>query len=291
MLATVGLVTGHFALELHEDWFAPPRGTRSGAARALLHIVAHSAGVAGDAFLEAVRVTRGLMDEWDVARDADGVQVSPGRHLPERATIASPAGIESIRAEVVGLQPGTPVEELTEHNRRLMAALQDVQRQRDDLLRLNEELAETNKGFVALYPGVCEELEATNRGVVALYAELDQRTTQLRTASEAKSGFLAGISAELRAPVPPVVGPTRLLRDPYDLVVFYTDGLIQTRIEVVEIDVSRLVATVALAQTHLEAFVSRLLHQVGPAVANNDIAMAALRRAPQPAERPGQWHS
>jgi signal transduction histidine kinase len=214
MRAALGRVTVTFFLELPEDWSGALRGTRSPAARALLRISAHAAGRADDAFVEAVRVTRGLMDDWRVERDDAGVRVLLGRHLPERAAVPSAAAIESIRAEALRAQPGTPLEELAEHNRQLMAALEDAQRQRDELLRLNEELTETNKGVVALYSELSEELEATNRGVVALYAELDQRTTQLRNASEAKSRFLANITHELRAPVTAIVGLTRLLRDP-----------------------------------------------------------------------------
>jgi hypothetical protein len=215
-------------------------GYATGAARALLRMVAHSAGVADDAFVEAVRVTIGLMDEWDVARGAGGVRVSLGRHLPERATIPTPGGIESIRTEVATLQPGTPPEELAERNRQLMAALQDVQRQREEPLRLGE-LAETNNGVVALYAELSGELEATNRGVVALYAD--------------------------------------------------TDGRIEWRTESIDLNILRLVDAVAHVETDLEAFASRLLHEVGPAVANDDIAMVALRRTPPLAEGPGQWHS
>jgi signal transduction histidine kinase len=48
---------------------------------------------------------------------------------------------------------------------------------------------------------VSEELEETNAGVMALYAELDERTQQLRRASELKSRFLSSFSHEIRTPV------------------------------------------------------------------------------------------
>ena len=93
-----------------------------------------------------------------------------------------------------------------------------MQAHRDELLRLNAELEETNRGVMALYTELSDELEATNRGVVALYAELDERSEQLRAASEAKTRFLANVSHELRvaghldrradpAAARPVVGP------------------------------------------------------------------------------------
>ena len=67
---------------------------------------------------------------------------------------------------------------------------------------------------MALYTQLSEELEETNRGVVALYAELDEKSAQLREASEAKSRFLANVSHELRAPVTAIIGLARLLLDP-----------------------------------------------------------------------------
>ena len=66
---------------------------------------------------------------------------------------------------------------------------------------------------MALYHQLSEELEETNRGVVALYAELDEKSAQLRAASEAKSRFLANVSHELRAPVTAIIGLGRLLTD------------------------------------------------------------------------------
>jgi signal transduction histidine kinase len=215
MLGALGSVSVDLLLEQREDSPAAQKGTRPSPAATLLWVQARSPGTAEDSLVEAVRVTRGLMDEWDVVRDGAGMSVLLGRRVPDRTALPTQEAITAIRAELLQLRPGTPLQELAEHNRQLLAALEDVQRQRDELLRLNEELAETNNGVVALYTELSEELEATNRGVVALYAELDQRTTQLREASEAKSRFLANISHELRAPVTAIVGLTRLLRDPH----------------------------------------------------------------------------
>jgi signal transduction histidine kinase len=66
---------------------------------------------------------------------------------------------------------------------------------------------------MALYHQLSDELEETNRGVVALYAELDEKSVQLRAASEAKTRFLANVSHELRAPVTAIIGLGRLLTD------------------------------------------------------------------------------
>ncbi|WP_299538485.1 ATP-binding protein [uncultured Streptomyces sp.] len=93
----------------------------------------------------------------------------------------------------------------------LIAALEESRAQREELHRLNEELEETNRGVVALYSELSAELEETNRGVVALYAELEEKSSQLREASEAKTRFWANVSHELRTPVNSVVGLARLL--------------------------------------------------------------------------------
>ena len=87
-------------------------------------------------------------------------------------------------------------------------------RQKEQLLLLNAELQETNRGVMALYSELSDELEQTNRGVVALYRELDEKSEQLRAASESKDRFWANVSHELRTPLNSIIGLTRLLADP-----------------------------------------------------------------------------
>jgi len=172
----------------------------------------HVTGGVTQEFIDAIGVTRRLMDRLEIDHHGDRTSVTMARALPGPAPSA--AEIESIRSEVVPMVAGTPLDELAEHNRQLLATLEVVQNHRDDLLRLNTELEETNRGVVALYNELSGELEATNRGVVALYAELDQRTNQARSANEAKTRFLANVSHELRAPVTAMVGLLRLISDP-----------------------------------------------------------------------------
>jgi signal transduction histidine kinase len=61
-----------------------------------------------------------------------------------------------------------------------------------------------------------QELEETNRGVVALYAELDEQAERLRQADEQKSRFLTNVSHELRTPLSAILALTRLLLDRSD---------------------------------------------------------------------------
>ena len=93
----------------------------------------------------------------------------------------------------------------------LVAALEETRAQREELLRLNEELEETNKGVLALYSELTQELETTNSGVLALHTELEEKSRQLREVGEAKTRFWVNISHELRTPVNAVVALSRLL--------------------------------------------------------------------------------
>jgi signal transduction histidine kinase len=154
-----------------------------------------------------------LVDTMEVADAPEGSVVRMSRRLPASAAPLTPARMDEIRTELADLVPGTPLDELSAQNGQLIAALDEVRAQRDELARLNAELEETNRGVLALYHQLSAELEETNRGVVALYAELEEKSTQLREASEAKSRFLANVSHELRAPVTAIIGLGRLLTD------------------------------------------------------------------------------
>jgi signal transduction histidine kinase len=156
-----------------------------------------------------------LMDGVDVTADGESrIMVHMHRALPSSGRPVTRQSIADARAALERSGPTTALDELTVQNQQLLSALEEVQRQRDELLRLNAELEDTNRGVMALYTQLTEELEETNRGVVALYAELDERSAQLRDASEAKTRFLANVSHELRAPVTAIMGLARLLADP-----------------------------------------------------------------------------
>jgi signal transduction histidine kinase len=90
------------------------------------------------------------------------------------------------------------VAELQARNHELLRALEELRSRQDEIERLNGELAETN------------------RGVLALYSELDDRAMQLSHVSELKSRFLSGISHELRTPLNAIHNLTRLLLDRLD---------------------------------------------------------------------------
>ncbi|BCL15151.1 sensor histidine kinase [Micromonospora sagamiensis] len=157
-----------------------------------------------------------------VARLVDSLALTPAegvtvirmfRRIPANAEALTPQRLAGLRAQLAQSAPGSALDELTVQNEQLVAALDEVRSQRDELAVLNEELQETNRGVLALYNQLSAELEETNRGVVALYAELDEKSAQLKAASESKSRFLANVSHELRAPVTAIIGLARLLAD------------------------------------------------------------------------------
>jgi signal transduction histidine kinase len=186
--------------------------------RSLCIAVMGRATITEDAFA-TMRVTlsplAALMDSVEVSLDEESrIMVDMHRALPAGGTPVTQQSIDEARAALAASGPTTVLDELTVQNQQLLSALDEVQRQRDELLRLNAELEETNRGVMALYTQLSQELEETNRGVVALYAELEERSAQLRDASTAKSRFLRNVSHELRAPVTAIMGLARLLTDP-----------------------------------------------------------------------------
>ncbi|MGB2570369.1 sensor histidine kinase [Micromonospora citrea] len=154
-----------------------------------------------------------LVDTLGVTRPEGDTVVRMSRRVPATAQALTAARLAELRAELGHTAPASALDEFATQNEQLIAALDEVRSQRDELAVLNSELEETNRGVMALYTQLSEELEETNRGVVALYAELEEKSAQLRAASESKSRFLANVSHELRAPVTAIIGLGRLLTD------------------------------------------------------------------------------
>ena len=119
-----------------------------------------------------------------------------------------------VNEQLAAIIPQSTMDELRRNNQDLISALDDLKQQKEQLLLLNSELQETNRGVMALYSELSSELEQTNRGVVALYAELDEKSERLRAASESKDRFWANVSHELRTPLNSIIGLTRLLAEP-----------------------------------------------------------------------------
>jgi signal transduction histidine kinase/CheY-like chemotaxis protein len=142
---------------------------------------------------------RRLMDEFEVqSKRGHGTTVVMRKRLPRKA-----AGIT--REAVARLAQGLAAEKPED-------ALGEIQVQNQELLRTLEELRKRQEELILLN----HELEDTNRGVVALYAELDEKADHLRRADELKSKFLSNMSHEFRSPLNSILALARLLSDEVD---------------------------------------------------------------------------
>lgn len=191
--------------------FRLDRGRRPGLVIEL-DLVPRTSMEGAEACQAAVSRLLSLVERED--RPDGAVRVRLRKDLPADAEPPGDADLDALRARLRLLEPVPALEELRTQNADLMAALEDVQRQKEELRTLNTELEQTNRGVMALYQEISAELEETNQGVVALYAELEEKSEQLRDAGEAKNRFWASVSHELRTPVNGVIGLTRLLLDP-----------------------------------------------------------------------------
>ena len=142
---------------------------------------------------------RRLMDRFDIESDpATGTRVTLVQHLPGQGTKLSKAALAKLTSTLTREDVTDPLTALREQNRELLQNLNELRLRQEEAQRLGSELVDTN------------------RGVVALYAELDERATQLRLASEQKSRFLSNMSHEFRTPLNSVLALSRLLIDRVD---------------------------------------------------------------------------
>ena len=142
---------------------------------------------------------RRLSDVFEIRSEPGaGTFVMVGKTLPRRGLHFSSDDIAKLSAELAQRDLKDPLEEIQQQNKELMLTLDDLRVRQSEIERLNLELAETN------------------RGVVALYAELDEKADSLRKASEYKSRFLSDMTHELRTPLNAIISISRLLIDRVD---------------------------------------------------------------------------
>jgi signal transduction histidine kinase/CheY-like chemotaxis protein len=138
---------------------------------------------------------RRLMDDFSIQTSPQGTTVTMQKFLAPRQPAITLDRARQI-SEVIGrTRPVGLIEEIQQQNQALLRTLDDLQRKQQELVHLNR------------------ELEDTNRGVVALYAELDEKADHLRRADELKSRFLSNMTHEFRTPVNSILGLSNLLID------------------------------------------------------------------------------
>jgi len=122
-----------------------------------------------------------------------GTDVTMRKKLPDSAEPVTVEQLAHVQRAIAARAPENLAEEFQRQNQELLHALGALQVRQQELVRLNR------------------ELEDTNRGVVALYAELDDRADHLRAAAELKSRFHANMTHEFRTPVISILGLCDLL--------------------------------------------------------------------------------
>src|SRR5215203_1808414 len=138
---------------------------------------------------------RRLMDSFSIQTAPAGTTVVLEKFLSPRHEVVTAERARQIAEAVARKRPTGLMEEMQAQNQALLRALDDLQRKQQELVHLNR------------------ELEDTNRGVVALYAELDEKADHLRRADELKSRFLSNMTHEFRTPVNSILGLAGLMLD------------------------------------------------------------------------------
>jgi len=142
---------------------------------------------------------RRLMDQFQIeSAPGRGTTVWLKKLLPKRAPLVLPPDLARIATALAREAPQDPFQELQYQNQELLRALEEIRARQAELILLNR------------------ELEDTNRGVVALYAELDEKADHLRRADELKSKFLSNMSHEFRSPLNSILALSGLLLDRVD---------------------------------------------------------------------------
>lgn len=139
-----------------------------------------------------------LMERAELADDGGHPVLRLYKGLPRHARDLDEKQVARIRAALAIDPPVDLYQELHRQNEELAQALEQIGQRQAELVRLNRELDETN------------------RGVMALYAELEDKADSLRRADELKSRFLSYISHEFRTPLNSILALTRLLQSRAD---------------------------------------------------------------------------
>jgi signal transduction histidine kinase/DNA-binding response OmpR family regulator len=143
--------------------------------------------------------SRRLVDTFSLESEpGHGTRVLVGKQLPDTAPLFFPADVSRLSQRLAAERPAGAFEEFRHQNQELLSALAELRERQEELVRLNQELLDTN------------------RGVVALYAQMEEQATHLRRADELKTRFLSNMSHEFRTPLNSVLALARILLDRID---------------------------------------------------------------------------
>lgn len=207
---------------------------------------------------ESTDVLERLLDRFEVRADRSLL----GKRLPGDAPLSA-ARLDRVRRTLAHDADVDPVVVLHEQNSELALALAQLRSREAELVRLNAELTETNRGVLALY----SELERSAEQV-----RLAQRQvfTELEDALRPPPPVLPGVELAIRYLPAQVNSPTG--GDLYDWLVLPDGSLHVSVVDVVGHGVAS--TRTALEVTHALRTLSREGHPIGELVARADTLLA-----------------
>jgi signal transduction histidine kinase len=141
-----------------------------------------------------------LMDDCTIeSAPKGGTKVTLRKRLPGAKAFES-TELSQILQNLARFPPSDPSSEIKMQNRELIVALEELHRQQEISLQYQRRLEDLNK-----------ELADTNRGVIALNSELEDQAKTVREAGEVKSRFLSHVTHEFRTPVNSILSMSRIL--------------------------------------------------------------------------------
>jgi len=137
--------------------------------------------------------SRRLVDCFEIKSEPGNTNVMLGKALPADFPNLTPGRLSAIADELSKNPPGSSLELVQQQNQELLQTLEALRNRQAEVERLNAELAETN------------------RGVLALYAELDDKAQELKKVSDQKTRFLSNMTHELRTPLNAIIMLSRMM--------------------------------------------------------------------------------
>ncbi|NJK65874.1 MAG: histidine kinase [Microcoleus sp. CSU_2_2] len=135
-----------------------------------------------------------LMDQVQIDSTPDrGTTVQLIKQFSKKMPSLSAIELNQLVDKLARQIPEDPYAEIQQQNQELLSTLDELRHRQEELVKLNQELADTN------------------RGVVALYAELNDKAESLRRVSELKTSFFSNMSHEFRTPLTAILSIAEIL--------------------------------------------------------------------------------